>query len=313
MVLTGNLVGQTEIKSDGDVFHELFRDKPHQISTIAPTHIQGCDVHEGEFGKVGSVLFWNYFHDGKKKVAKEVIEAIDEEKKSVTFNVIEGDLKQLYKTMKITVHVDTNGENNLVTWTFDYEKLNETVPDPKTLMDFCLDITKAIETHHLTILLGIEMGLTGKLFAQVEIKSDGDSFHHLFRHKPHHLSKISPKHVQSCDLHEGEFGKVGSVVFWKYVHDGKECVAKEVIEAIDEEKKSITFKLIEGDLLHSYKSFRFTMHVDKIGEKHLVTWTLDYEKIHEDIPHPTKVIDLVLSVTKDIETHHDLSPIINAY
>lgn len=62
------------------------------------------------------------------------------------------------------------------------------------------------------------MGLTGKLFAQVEIKSDGDLFHHLFRHKPHHLSKISPKHVQSCDLHEGEFGKVGSVIFWKYVH-----------------------------------------------------------------------------------------------
>lgn len=83
-------------------------------------------------------------------MAKEVIEAIDEEKKSVTFNVIEGDLKELYKTMKITVHVDTNGENNLVTWTFDYEKLNETVPDAATLMDFCLDLTKAIETHHLS-------------------------------------------------------------------------------------------------------------------------------------------------------------------
>ena len=54
------------------------------------------------------------------------------------------------------------------------------------------------------------------------------------------------------------------------------------------------------------------MRVDKIGEKHLVIWTLDYEKMHEDVPHPTKIIDLVLSVTKDIEAHHHLNPIINA-
>ena len=75
MGLTGNLVGQTEIKSDGDVFHELVRDKPHQISAIAPTHIQGCDLHEGEFGKVGSVIFWNYFH-GKSDLEPIYLELV---------------------------------------------------------------------------------------------------------------------------------------------------------------------------------------------------------------------------------------------
>ncbi|KAK2975711.1 hypothetical protein RJ640_010770 [Escallonia rubra] len=52
-------------------------------------------------------------HDGKEKVAKEIIEAIDEEKKSVTFKVIGGDLMELYKTFILTVHVDTKGEDNL--------------------------------------------------------------------------------------------------------------------------------------------------------------------------------------------------------
>ncbi|CAK9154744.1 unnamed protein product [Ilex paraguariensis] len=87
--------------------------------------------------------------DGKKKVAKEIIEAIDEEKKLVTFKVIEGDLMELYKTFIATVHVDTQGESNVVTWTFEYEKLNENVEDPNTLMGMCINMTKDIEAHHL--------------------------------------------------------------------------------------------------------------------------------------------------------------------
>ncbi|CAL5354847.1 unnamed protein product [Camellia sinensis] len=147
------LTRQVEIKSDGDAFHEIFRYKPHHINTMSPGNIHGADLHEGEWGTVGSVIYWTYTHgcylDGKKKTAKEIIEAIDEEKKSVTFKVVEGDLMQLYKTFIITVHVDTKGENNLVTWNFEYEKLNEAVEEPTTLMDFAIAVTKDIETHHL--------------------------------------------------------------------------------------------------------------------------------------------------------------------
>ncbi|KAL3654491.1 hypothetical protein CASFOL_004172 [Castilleja foliolosa] len=146
----GKLVSQTNIKSDGDVFHEIFRERPHHIPNMCPAHIQKCDVHEGDFGQVGSVIFWNYTHDGKECVAKEIIEAIDEENKSVTFKVIEGDLMELYKSFKLIVHVDTTGEDNLVTWTLVYEKLHGDVPDPHTLMDFCLKVTKDIETHHIS-------------------------------------------------------------------------------------------------------------------------------------------------------------------
>ncbi|XP_058184348.1 kirola-like isoform X1 [Rhododendron vialii] len=149
MGLSGKMVRDVEIKSDGDVFHEIFRYRPHHISTMSPGNIQNVDLHEGDWGTVGSVIFWNYTHDGKEKTAKEVIEAIDEEKKLVRFKVVEGDLLQLYKTFTLTVHVDTKGENNLVTWTLEYEKLNGDVEDPTTLMDVCIVVTKDIETHHL--------------------------------------------------------------------------------------------------------------------------------------------------------------------
>ncbi|XP_076941302.1 kirola-like [Bidens hawaiensis] len=149
MPLSGTLVKQTTIKSDGDVFHEIFRHRPHHISEMSPNNIKGVNLHEGEWGTVGSVIVWDFFHDGKSKVCKEVIEAIDEEKKSVCFKVIGGDILEAYKTFLITVHVDTHGEENVVTWTFHYEKVNENIDDPDSLMEFCLNVTKDIETHHL--------------------------------------------------------------------------------------------------------------------------------------------------------------------
>ena len=62
MDLSGKMVKQVEILSDGDVFHELFRYKPHHISEMSPGNIQGVNLHEGDWGTVGSVISWNYTH-----------------------------------------------------------------------------------------------------------------------------------------------------------------------------------------------------------------------------------------------------------
>ncbi|CAI9096012.1 OLC1v1032072C1 [Oldenlandia corymbosa var. corymbosa] len=299
----GKLVSQIEIKSSADVFHELFRKEPHQLSTISPDSVHNCELHDGDWGTVGSVISFDYTHDGKKCVAKEIIDAIDEEKKLVTFKIIEGDLLELYKSISVTVHVETHGETNLVTWSIDFEKLHEGIPDPHTLMDLCFKITKDIEAHHLS-----SDEITGKkikkMVSSIEIKSDGDVFHEIFRDRPHHISNMSPTYIQGVDLHDGDWGKVGSIIFWNYTHDGKEKVAKEIIEAIDEAKKSVRFRVIEGDLMELYKSFVLTVHVDTVGENNLVTWTLEYEKQNESVPDPESLMEFCLQVTKDIETHH---------
>ncbi|KAL8035004.1 hypothetical protein ABFX02_12G068600 [Erythranthe guttata] len=151
MELSGKLVSQIKIKLDGDVFHELVRERPHHISDMSPVNVQNCDLQEGQWGTVGSVIYWNYTHDGEKRVAKNIIHTIDEEKKLVTFEIVEGDMMKLYKTFKLSVHVDTIGEDNLVTWTAEYEKLSEDIPDPHTFMELCLKCTNDIEAHHLSI------------------------------------------------------------------------------------------------------------------------------------------------------------------
>ncbi|KAL0296595.1 UNVERIFIED_CONTAM: Kirola [Sesamum radiatum] len=143
-----------------------------------------------------------------------------------------------------------------------------------------------------------------KLTAQIEIKSDGDLFHQVFRHTPHHVSGMSPDLVQGCDLHEGDWGTVGSIICWSYTDGGKQKIEKEIVEAIDEENKTITLKVIEGNLLEHYKSFVIGIHVDTKGETNFVTWVLEYEKLHEDIEDPILFLAYLIKVTKDIETHH---------
>lgn len=86
--------------------------------------------------------------------------------------------------------------------------------------------------------------------------------------------------------------------------DGKDMFGKEIIEVIDEEKKSITFKVIEGNVLEIYKNFKLTCHVDTEGVDHLVTWTFEYEKMHEDVEDPHTLMDVIVGITKDIESHH---------
>jgi len=89
-----------------------------------------------------------------------------------------------------------------------------------------------------------------------------------------------------------------------HLSDGKKCVAKEIVEAIDKENKSIRFKIIEGDLLNEFKSFALTVQVIPRGERTGVKWTAEFEKIHDDGPYPTKLIEFCIAVTRDIESHH---------
>lgn len=63
--LEGELEVDVEIKASAKKFYQMLAGRPQDIAKATPD-IQGCAVREGEFGKVGSVIFWNYVL-GKEK------------------------------------------------------------------------------------------------------------------------------------------------------------------------------------------------------------------------------------------------------
>ncbi|XP_049392869.1 MLP-like protein 28 isoform X2 [Solanum stenotomum] len=142
------------------------------------------------------------------------------------------------------------------------------------------------------------MGVKGKLIVSLEVKCGGHSVHDIFHINTHHLPNISPSRLKHFEIHEGEIGKIDSVVSWKYNEDGKEMVAKTVIEAIDPSKKSITWKVIEGHLLELYNSFTIITSCE-----HWTTIALVYEKKTEDTPEPLALLDYFVGMTKDVEGH----------
>ncbi|KAK8529195.1 hypothetical protein V6N13_102127 [Hibiscus sabdariffa] len=148
-------------------------------------------------------------------------------------------------------------------------------------------------------------GPTDKLEADVEIKASPEQFHDMFANKPHHVHHACNDKIQGCDLHEGEWGKVGTIIIWSYMHDGKLKKAKQVIEAVDPNKNLIIFRVIEGDLMEEYKSFLVSIQVSpkSEGSGSVVHWTLEYEKLHQGIDHPHTMLQFVKDVSNGIDAH----------
>ncbi|KAL0345205.1 UNVERIFIED_CONTAM: MLP-like protein 28 [Sesamum radiatum] len=169
-------------------------------------------------------------------------------------------------------------------------------------------------------------GLPCKLIAQVAFKAGGDVFHRLVCSKPHHLANITPGKIQACDLHQGNYGTDGSVIQWKYTLDqrpgnevvmgttergrwasegveGKAQTVKQLFHDIDDTKKQIKFKMLEGDLVELYKNMVVTVHFETKGGVDFITWTIDYEQINPDNPHPLSFFNFLIELAKDIEAH----------
>ncbi|XP_062109595.1 MLP-like protein 31 [Humulus lupulus] len=147
--------------------------------------------------------------------------------------------------------------------------------------------------------------LCGKMEIDIESNTSPHKFHEMLKHRPHHIPGASGDLIQGCELHEGEWGKEGSVVYWNYFHEGKPKVAKEVVEDIDDENNSITYRVIEGDLLEHYKTFKFVIQANpkKEGEGSIVNWTIHYEKLHDEIIDPHTMVEFVHELTKYLDTH----------
>ena len=92
-------------------------------------------------------VLWLNLLDGKVHKAKKVIEDIDEEKNSFTWKLVEGDLLELYKNLKIKVQCIPKDEGSVIHYALEYEKLHEGIPDSHSLLQLCAEVTKDIEAH----------------------------------------------------------------------------------------------------------------------------------------------------------------------
>ncbi|KAK4400049.1 hypothetical protein Sango_1111000 [Sesamum angolense] len=88
---------------------------------------------------------------------------------------------------------------------------------------------------------------------------------------------------------------------------GEKKFSEEVMEAVDERKGSITYKVFEECPSEVYNSFKFILSIESNGEdNHVVTWALEYEKKTESVADRHELMDLCIVLNKEIDRHYSL-------
>ena len=84
---------------------------------------------------------------------------------------------------------------------------------------------------------------------------------------------------------------------------GSNRTSKQVVEAIDVENNSITFKVIEGDILKEYKSFKIVLQTLLKCDFTLVRWIIEYEKFNGDSHAPVKELEYLIHLNEHVDDH----------
>ena len=76
--------------------------------------------------------------------AKVKIEALDNENKLITFAILEGEILNLYTSFKADLQVVDAG---YAKWSIEYEKANESAPDPEVYRNFAVMMSKGLDAY----------------------------------------------------------------------------------------------------------------------------------------------------------------------
>ncbi|KAI3985158.1 hypothetical protein MKX01_039549 [Papaver californicum] len=74
-------------------------------------------------------------------------------------------------------------------------------------------------------------------------------------------------------------------------------MVKEKIVAVDDESRSLSLSMIDGNILHMYPKFDYTL------TSCLVKMSVEYEKENEDVPPPHAYTEMATVMNKAIARH----------
>ncbi|XP_041009772.1 MLP-like protein 43 [Juglans microcarpa x Juglans regia] len=143
--------------------------------------------------------------------------------------------------------------------------------------------------------------LSGKLSIEVEAKSSAPALYEANSKRFYEIPKLCPNFIQKVDLVEGNRENVGAVINWHFLFEGKTVNSQEILESIDDEKLSVTFKVIGGLLVEAYKSFKFVFQAIPKKQGCLARWTVEYEKLNEEIPDPKEMLQFAADLIKEMD------------
>ncbi|KAH6762914.1 hypothetical protein C2S52_020347 [Perilla frutescens var. hirtella] len=133
---------ETRISSSPAKFFEVYHNKSYLMPRICPDKLQSIEVLQGDGKSVGSIRLWTYVM-GVPVIAKDKIVGVDEAKKSIAFEIIDGEVTKYFKRFKATLE----GGVDRVKWSVEYEKASEEVPHPHSHLQFLAAMAIEIDAY----------------------------------------------------------------------------------------------------------------------------------------------------------------------
>ncbi|XVE85426.1 hypothetical protein DITRI_Ditri17bG0090200 [Diplodiscus trichospermus] len=150
----------------------------------------------------------------------------------------------------------------------------------------CFGVRKAWVEHEKCCLQLAREGITGHWGKVVNRPSSIQSLHY---------GASCPGEFRTLEVKftHGDWDSLGAARLWTYKAGGNTEIVKETLEHVDDEDRTVVFRLLEGEITNSYKSWSSILNVTPMGEGSLAKWTVEYEKQNENIPDPLKYGDFL--------------------
>ncbi|KAL1176198.1 hypothetical protein V6Z11_A04G142700 [Gossypium hirsutum] len=76
-----------------------------------------------------------------------------------------------------------------------------------------------------------------------------------------------------------------------------------LLPEVDDKDWTILYKLVEGEIMKAFKSWKSIFNVMLTGEGSLVKWTTEFEKQNDDVPDPVRYGEFLTTWTKNVDTY----------
>ncbi|XP_030468165.1 allergen Pet c 1-like [Syzygium oleosum] len=144
------LVWVVELQSSAEKVYDFYKKKCYEFPKIMPLVLLKVELVSGERNCVGSVRRWT-FVDDKCGSLKDTVEAINDEEKSITWALLDGEvLKKLYKSLKVEYQFTAKDKGCTATVTLTFEKKGDGFPEPAKCGEVIKSMLLAVDAYLLT-------------------------------------------------------------------------------------------------------------------------------------------------------------------
>ncbi|GFP91548.1 mlp-like protein 423 [Phtheirospermum japonicum] len=144
-----------------------------------------------------------------------------------------------------------------------------------------------------------------KVEVEVEMKSKSDKVWHSIRESTDVFPKALSHNYKSIEVLEGDGKSAGSIRLVTYQPGLPDITkpAKEKVEKMDEANKTLSYSVIEGDVLQYYKNFKASLSVSPKGDGSVVKWWCEFDKASDEVPNPDLIRDFATKNFQDLDAY----------